>query len=471
MPAHAPVRANTSADSRLVEGMLLHCPSVEWRPPCGRYALRDAGDTRIHMRITHRCAAAEDAVVVGCIHLRLGGVRAPAAPSWSPARRQGSSGDCEPRRVEGTARASDALTPLCASHTRFDDVVRHARRETTPRIEWWRPHHRLRLRICCARASFSRVKRSRSNSCDAAAPHARTTPHRTRNHTTRVKNKHDDDHEEGRASDGRHSYAPARAQPRADTRRAAIPTSTPDTRHATHTAMGDTRVRARAQPRADTRPARHTRARVRSAARAWLTSFLISSEPVSMLPGMSITSGSKRPSLHGARNAEPSTARTTHERAPAPKSPPSTPPDAPCESAPWSSPQPRAREPRLSQRSTFGRRPSVYLEARAWPHQHEVRSPPEAVTTRGVVCVAAPTISPPPRSRRRRRLWGRVVLPVVVATVARRVPLLRVWAHGRVGRSSPRATAPPASPRRGRRHGAAARLPSPRAGVATDAQA
>ena len=50
MPAHVPVRANTSADNRLVEGMLLHCPAVEWRLPCGRYALRDAGDTRIHMR-------------------------------------------------------------------------------------------------------------------------------------------------------------------------------------------------------------------------------------------------------------------------------------------------------------------------------------------------------------------------------------------------------------------------------------
>ena len=48
MPAHAPVRANTFADNRLVEGVLLHCPAVEWRLPCGRYALRDAGDTRIH---------------------------------------------------------------------------------------------------------------------------------------------------------------------------------------------------------------------------------------------------------------------------------------------------------------------------------------------------------------------------------------------------------------------------------------
>ena len=34
-PAHALVLANTSADNRLVEGMLLHGPAVEWLPPCG----------------------------------------------------------------------------------------------------------------------------------------------------------------------------------------------------------------------------------------------------------------------------------------------------------------------------------------------------------------------------------------------------------------------------------------------------
>ena len=35
IPAHAPVRSKTSAENRLVEGMLLHGPAVEWRPPCG----------------------------------------------------------------------------------------------------------------------------------------------------------------------------------------------------------------------------------------------------------------------------------------------------------------------------------------------------------------------------------------------------------------------------------------------------
>ena len=34
MPAHAPVRANTFADNRLVEGMLLHCPAVKWCHSC-----------------------------------------------------------------------------------------------------------------------------------------------------------------------------------------------------------------------------------------------------------------------------------------------------------------------------------------------------------------------------------------------------------------------------------------------------
>ena len=84
MPAHAPVRANTSADNRLVEGMLLHCPTVKWRLPCGRYALWDAGDTRTHMRTPLRCAAAEGAGVWGVIHLRMSGVRAPAVTPAAP---------------------------------------------------------------------------------------------------------------------------------------------------------------------------------------------------------------------------------------------------------------------------------------------------------------------------------------------------------------------------------------------------
>ena len=95
MPAHAPVRANTSADNRLVEGMLLHCPAVEWRMPCGRYALRDAGDTRTRVRTPLRFPATEGAVAVGCIHLRVSGVRAPAvtpaAPSWSPVAHDATS--------------------------------------------------------------------------------------------------------------------------------------------------------------------------------------------------------------------------------------------------------------------------------------------------------------------------------------------------------------------------------------------
>ena len=34
-PAHAFMRAHTSAEDRLVEGMLLHDPAVEWLPSCG----------------------------------------------------------------------------------------------------------------------------------------------------------------------------------------------------------------------------------------------------------------------------------------------------------------------------------------------------------------------------------------------------------------------------------------------------
>ena len=77
----------------------MHCPAVEWRLPCGRYALRDAGDTRIHMRTPLRCAAAEGAagcVFLGVIHLRVSKVRAPAptpaAPVCIPVDRRGGRG-------------------------------------------------------------------------------------------------------------------------------------------------------------------------------------------------------------------------------------------------------------------------------------------------------------------------------------------------------------------------------------------
>ena len=81
----------------------MHRPAVEWRLPCGRYALRDAGDTRTHMRTPLRFPAAEGAGGVGVIHLRVSGVRAPAVTPAAPVcipghkvrlhRRQRSGGD------------------------------------------------------------------------------------------------------------------------------------------------------------------------------------------------------------------------------------------------------------------------------------------------------------------------------------------------------------------------------------------
>ena len=64
----------------------MHCPAVEWRPPCGRYALRDTGDTRNHMRTPLRFPAAEG--VAGEVELRppRGELKTPADAPAAPVR-------------------------------------------------------------------------------------------------------------------------------------------------------------------------------------------------------------------------------------------------------------------------------------------------------------------------------------------------------------------------------------------------